>query len=217
MIPHPIRLIAVLLLLGVSSARSQTLNWGSLTGSNIVNSQGDPLDNTFLFELGAFDEGFVPDESDPGEWSAHWNVFDTASYSYSEDGGGYFTGSQDAQAVSSYSSLFAGMAAFLWIRNGDETEHFLSTSHSKLGGADWFFPALDPGCCPNGEVTTWSVSDLGGTVPLWGSQGDQHGGGNYTAPGPYDIQTHMIPEPSCLLLFSIGCGYFMTRRRRNHC
>jgi hypothetical protein len=216
MIPHPSRLIAALLLLGAITARSQTLNWGSLTGSDIVNSQGDPLDNTFLFELGAFDAGFIPEESNSGEWTAHWNVFDTAAYSYSTEGSGYFTGKQDVQAVSSYSSLFEGMTAYLWIRNGDETERFLATTSAEPGSVEWVFPNLVPGCCPNGEVTTWSVSNLASAVPVWGSQGDKHGAGDYFAPSPYDIQTHIVPEPSSVLLLMLGCGFFVNRRGRNH-
>lgn len=223
MIPHSTRLIAAVLFFGATIAHSQTLNWASLTGSDIVDSHGDPLDSTFVFELGAFDESFIPDETNVSEWSAHWNVFDstntlvggTAEYSYTAEGGGYFTGTRDVQAVTSYSSLFEGMTAYLWIRKGDLTEHFLATSTAKPGNAAWLFPTLDPGCCPNGEVTTWSVSNLGDDVPLWGSQWDQHGGGQSYSPGPYDIQTHMIPEPSGLFLLAMGCGFFVTRRRRS--
>jgi hypothetical protein len=207
--------IAALLLLGAMTARSQTVNWGSLTGSDIVDSHGDPLDNSYQFQLGAFGAGFIPDATNLGNWAAHWNVFDTANYSYSSEAGGYFTGTQDVQTVGSYPSLFEGLNAYLWIRNADETENFLATSSLIQGTADWVFPTLDPGCCPNGEVTTWSVSNLGSTVPVWGSQWDHHGAGEFIASGPYDLQTHAVPEPSGLLVLAMGCGLLVIHRRRS--
>lgn len=211
---HPAPLIAAIFLIGVVSARSQTLNWASLTGSDIVDSGGNPLDNTFVIELGAFDPVFVPTEANIDQWGNYWRVFDTADYSYSPATGGYFTGSVILQDVVSYDSLFAGLTAFLWIRNDSETEHFLATSTDKPGIAEWEFPALDPECCPSGSITTWSVSNFGTDVPLWGSQGDQHGGGEREAPGPFDIQTHVVPEPASALLALLGLGFAVTRRRR---
>lgn len=209
------RLIVALLLLGAMTARSQTVNWGSATESGIVDSHGDPLDEDFVFELGAFGAGFIPNAMNFGDWAANWTIFDTAAYSYSSETGAYFTGTRDAQTVGSYSSVFEGIDAYLWIRNGDQSENFLATSNTTLGAADWVFPTLDPGCCPNGDVTTWSVSNLGSGVPIWGSQRDEHGGGEFTAPGPFDLQTHAIPEPSGLLLLMMGCGFLVIRRRRN--
>lgn len=200
-------LIALVIALCSPASFSQTLNWGSLTNSTIVDSQGTPLDQTFVFELGAFDKTFTPSQSNINQWSNHWHTFDAASYAYNPTDLGYFTGTANLQDVSGYSSMFEGMSAFLWVRNSGQTEQFLATTPS------WSFPALDQGCCPT-DVTTWSVSNLVADVPLWGSHDDLHGGGNYTAPGPFDLQTHAVPEPGACLLALAGCGTLLLHRRR---
>lgn len=210
MISPVAKTLALLMFLGMATARSQTLNWASLTQSDIVDSYGDALDNTFVIQLGAFTEGFEPDTDNIGSWSTNWRVFDTADYSYSPEQLGYFTGTMDVQDVPSYSSLFAGLKAYIWIRNSSDTEYFLaSTSSGK-----WEFPALDPDCCPNGEVTTWSVSDLNTDSPVWGAQLGIQGGGESTAPSYFDIQTHAVPEPTFSLLLLLGSSFVMIRRRR---
>ncbi len=212
---HLAKLIAVFFGVSVFAAHSQTLNWSSLTGSDIVDSGGSPLDNSFVIELGTFDPTFVPDETNIDHWGDYWRVFDVADYSYSPLSGGYFTGTQDVQDVTDYASMLAGLSAYIWIYNDTKSEHFLASSSDKMGVPNWEFPALDPGCCPNGEVTTWSVSNFQNDVPVWGSQGDNHGGGEYSAPGPFDIQTHVVPEPASALLAMLGFSFALIRRRRD--
>lgn len=206
---HLAKLIALLFVFGAEAACSQTLNWASLSGSTIVDSKGDPLNTTFLFQLGTFDVGFMPNNTNIGQWTAKWHVFDTAAYSYNTTDLGYFTGTEDVQDVPAYASMFEGMKAYLWVRNDTQTEHFLASAST------WTFPIKDPGCCPNGLVTSWSVSDLGTGTPIWGSQGSHDGGGDFTSPGPYDVQTHVVPEAGSSLLALIGCGFALLRRRRH--
>ncbi len=203
-----LKLIALTLLLGVGPARSQTLNWSSLTGSEMADSQGEVLEgDTFLFELGAFEEGFVPDESNVGQWVENWRIFDMADYQYDElQVSAYFTGTANVQDVSQYTEMFEGLKAYIFIRDTSSSEFFLASSVS------WVFPDADPGCCPNGEVTTWSVSQLG--TPVWGGLMDERGGGDYSAQGPFDIQTHGVPEPGPAVLFLLGCASLMLQRRR---
>lgn len=210
---HTLKLMALILVFGGASARSQTLDWGSLTQSTIMDSQGAPLDNTFLFQLGTFDVDFTPTQTNLGQWSANWHTFATAAYSYDPDNLGYFTGTENVQDVSDYANMFQGLQAYLWIHNAADTEYLLATTSSDK----WKFPALDPDCCPTGEVTQWSVSDLGTDTPVWGSQLDYHGGGDYAGsilPYPYDLQTSAVPEPASSLLALLGGGLVMTRRRR---
>lgn len=207
---HILKLVALLLAFG-SSARSQTLDWGSLTQSTIVDSQGAPLDNTFLFQLGTFDVDFTPTQSNLGEWSANWHTFDTAAYSNDPINLGYFTGTENVQTVSDYVNMFQGLQAYLWIRNTADTEYLLATTSSEK----WTFPDLNPDCCPNGEVIQWSVSDLGTDAPIWGSQLDNHGGGTYDGSGgPYDLQTHVVPESGTSMLALLGGCLALIRRRR---
>lgn len=205
------KLIGLFFLIGTLSGNSQTLNWGSLTNSTIVDSQGAALDNTYLIQIGAFDTTFIPNGSNIAQWTDHWHAFDTADYSYNTTDLGYFTGTENLQNVTNYSSMFEGLTAYLLIRNTAKTEYFLATTEST---AEWKFPALDTGCCPTG-TTTWSVSNLAPDTPIWGGHDDKEGGGDYVAPGPFDLQTHAVPEPSVSLIAMLGCGFALMRRRRS--
>jgi hypothetical protein len=201
-------LIILITALFAKVSSGQTLNWGSLTNSTIVDSNGLVLDNTFLFELGAFDAGFTPEQSNIGDWSMHWHVLSVANYSYNPTDLGYFTGTVNLQDVPGYATIFEGLTAFIWVRNASLTEQFLGST------ASWVMPTLDTGCCPTG-VTTWSVSDLVSDTPVWGGHDNLQGGGNYTAPGPFDLQTHAIPEPGTCLMALLGCCAALMRRKRN--
>jgi hypothetical protein len=212
---HLSKLVALTFVFVSASASSQTLNWSSLTGSQIVDSQGDALDNTYVFELGAFDVGFTPNDSNLGTWGSKWHVFDTASYSNNAQDGGYFTGTENLQNVANYGSLFQGLTAYIWIRNTSNTEYFLASASAKPAIAEWKFQDLDPDCCANGEVTTWSVSNLDTDTPVWGSQLDHHSAGVFDGTGgPYDLQTHVVPEPSVSLLALLAGGLCLVRRRK---
>ena len=203
---HLTPLFALSFIVGTIDVHSQTLNWASFTNSTIVDSEGDPLDSTFLFQLGVFDASFVPEESNVGEWSGKWTTFDTADYSYNAVDLGHFAGSQVIQEVPNYAAMFQGLKAYLWIRNASGTEFFLASAVS------WTFPVAETDCCPTG-VTTWSISDFGTGTPIWGSQNGNDGAGEFT-PGPYELQTHAVPEPSFSLLGMVGCGVMLLRRHR---
>ncbi len=212
MTAHLAKFFGFAFLLAVSPLHGQTLNWSSLTGSTINDSQGDPLNNSYVFQLGTFGNNFVPTESNLPQWLANWQVFDTAAYSNNSTDLGFFTGTQNVQDVPQYASLFEGLKAYVFIYDAANTEYFLATTSSDA----WKFPVHDPGCCPTGEVT-WSISDLGTDTPLWGGQGDKDGPGEHDDPGPYDIQTHVVPEMTSSLLSLLGCAIFALRRRRQPC
>ena len=216
-------ILAFACLAGVPRLAAQQLNWGStvgaLDGSTIVDSTGAALDNTFVFELGAFLDGFTPDESNVDDWITNWRVFDQAAYN---SGDIYFTGTanmlddgtSDSPDQTSGAPSFEGLQAYIWIRNSDLAEE---GSEWLLTRADsWTFPTATPGCCDNQGVVEWSVSDLdSGDIPVWGNQGGYEGGGSYTTTGPYTLQTYtFVPEPSSLLLAAVS-GLLVFRRRRD--
>lgn len=213
-------LITVLLGLAAGRTHAQTLNWGSEFASSIVDSEGVVLDNAFVFEIGAFTAGFTPQESNVSDWSANWLVFDRASYSQEN---GYFTSAvhylNDGTSNSAYqspgASSFAGMEAFLWVRNSSDP--VVGTEWLLTRASNWVFPApnQNPDCCDT-EVIEWSVSDLTGTdVPVWGNQGGVLGGGSYTVTGSYDLQTHtFVPEPSSMMMIALAGSILTLRRRR---
>jgi MYXO-CTERM domain-containing protein len=208
-------LAALLIALSASRSGAQTLNWGSAAFSDLVDSHGDVLDSAFVFELGTFELGFTPTEDNFDNWFENWLIFDTADYNA---GNGVFTSVVHVQDVANYESLFEGMQAYIWVRNGTtpgpETEGFLATKTLATTTGTWVFPDLDPGCCPNGEVTQWSISQLGTEPPVWGNQGGIPGGGDYPDNGTYDLQTHVVPEPGACLLGLAGLAFALFRRRR---
>jgi hypothetical protein len=211
--------VAVFLAAG-TPLRAQTLNWGSAVFSQIVDSTGQTLDNTFVFEIGAFTEGFVPEESNVDSWLANWKVFDQAAYNQSI---GYFSstvhmlddGTSDSPEMSAGAPSFEGLSAYLWIRKGDDP---VEGSEWLLTRADnWTFPTATPGCCDKELPVQWSVSDLdGGDVPEWGKQGDVSGSGVSTSTGgPYTLQTFtFVPEPGTAMMSALGIGCLCLRRRR---
>lgn len=205
---------------------AQQIDWGSPVFSDLVDSEGNVLDQSFVFQLGAFDTGYDPSANDPADWLSHWEVFDEADYNGIEqpvdDGiSGYYTstanmepdGTSDSPEESPGAASFEGRQGFIWIRNGDTPES--GTEWLVVTSSSWIFPVADPGCCGSGLPLEWSSSDLSDVdVPLWGSQGGFSGPGEYTVTGPYTQQTFtFVPEPAPALLLGIG-GMVMTVRRR---
>jgi len=214
---------AVLLLITLGTPlHAQTLNWGSEIGTTIVDSDGDGVDDRFVFELGAFDLNFVPDETNYDLWFENWRMFDSTTYNPDF---GYYTSTvhiiSDLNGEGVYSSNpaaspenFSGLVAYLWIRNADlpgsETEWLL------VRADNWVFPITGGDCCDT-SVIEWSTSDLTGTnTPLYGSQGGVDGYGEWTFDSSTGLQTFtFVPEPSSAVLAALGALALLRRRRAN--
>ncbi len=220
----PLAACIALLLVLAARINAQTLNWGSLSGSDFADSSGLALDDTYVFELGAFASGFSPEEGNVDVWLTNWNVFDRAAYSA---GNGVFASSVESGLVMTDAGLsnstflshptiasFEGLDAYLWVRKGDTPTE--GSEWLLVRSVSWVFPTAVPGCCDNQGVVQWSLSDLGGTVPEWGNQGGVEGPGISTNPGSHDLQTYsFIPEPSTSVLFALTAMIAVFRRRRS--
>jgi len=189
---------------------AQTLTWGSAAFSDLVDSHGEVLGDTYVFELGTFGDTFIPNPSNVGDWETNWQPIRSANY---VETNGIFTDTFTLQEISDYQNLFAGMQAYIWVYNNTtpsmETEWFLA---SRTTGDPWVFPEIST-CCP-GPVTQWSITALGSESPVWGNQGGIPGGGNFPDNGTYDLQTHIVPEPSASLTAILGIAFLLLRRRR---
>lgn len=211
--------ITLSMIMSLSGLRGQTIEWGSEVFSQIVDSKGAALDNTYVFEVGIFASPFTPDEFNTESWYANWYAFDRAAYSASK---GYFTstvqmtddGTSSSQYLSPSAPSFEGLDAYIWARNSTTpsptTEWFLVKS------PEWVFPTATPGCCDNGIPVQWSIGDLTASdTPVWGSQMGKDGKGKFTSDGVYELQTFtFVPEPSAATLAFLFCGFFLTRRSR---
>jgi hypothetical protein len=216
------RILCAALLLAAASPliHAQTLNWGSPVDTVLVDSDGDGIDDSFVFELGAFNLEFTPDETNHEEWVLNWRVFDTATYNPAF---GYFTstvhvlsdvsGNVTSSNPNASPGNFAGLVAYLWIRNqdtpGENAEWLL------VRASNWTFPLTAGDCCDT-SVIEWSVSDLNtGNTPLYGSQGGTEGPGFHPHTSTSGLQTHtFIPEPSATALGAIAIAVTLLRRRR---
>lgn len=220
-------LCIALMCLAPSGVGAQNLNWGSPIFSDIVDSEGEVLDDSFIFQIGAFVGDFVPDGENTSDWLSYWQVFDGADYNGLEDPDdgvfGYFTASaamtddglSDSPDLSPLASSFEGMDAYLWIKNSNlavpGSEWFLARA------GDWVYPVAVPGCCDNEGLVEWSTSDLlVSDTPIWGSQGGTKGDGEYSTSGTHTVQTFtFVPEPSTAMLVGMFGGMMILRRRRS--
>ena len=202
---------------------AQTINWGSVMRSDLVDSDGQTLGDSYTFELGAFVPDFMPSETNIDDWVSHWRTFDRAEYNGIEqpvDDGyyGYFTGAvqmtEGGHSSSPYADLglnFQDLDAYIWIRNRTNpqpgTEWFLARATS------WAFPTYD--CCAT-DPLKWSVSNLTlSDVPLYGKQGTTQGLGVFTDATGHTLQTYtFIPEPSSAMLLALTGTLMVLRRRR---
>jgi hypothetical protein len=214
-------LAAVFVAFSAPQTHAQTLNWGVPVGEQLKDSNGDAIDDSYVFELGAFPLNFNHDEVDVGEWLTHWKVFDALTY---DPVFGFTTSSvfilSDVKSNSTKPGVstesFAGLNAYIWVRKGDQP---VAGSEWFVGRAiDWTFPTAADPCCPPSTTKEWSVSDLGpGETPEWGRQNDLPGRGESTFTGPLNgLQTHtFIPEPSSSLLLIFGAAGLVLARRRS--
>lgn len=56
------------------------VDWSSSAFSTHIQSDGTPLDATFIFELGAFADGFVPTAENTALWADYWRVAQRSTY-----------------------------------------------------------------------------------------------------------------------------------------
>jgi hypothetical protein len=202
----------------LGSASAGTLNWGDAVFDTLYDSYGVPLDDTFYFQLGFFENSFVPTSDNTSEWKLNWRVFDQAYFNLDLS---YYTSTTEIRSDGSSSSPyalnganFAGQVAYLWVRNSDDAVHgsewFLARHET------WVFPSASAGCCDNELPVEWSLSDLDHTeVPVWGAQDGTIGAGKYTITGDYALQTFRVaPEPSSVLMAACAGVLTLLRRRR---
>jgi len=221
--------ILALLVLGLSNADSQTLNWGSPFSesftSNLADSQGNALNDTYTFEIGTFGDGFNPNAANAADWYTHWKAFDAASFSEGtfDPATGYVTATADMNPsgfstspdATSNTFNFSGLEAFLWVRNSNSPG--TNSEWALVRAGSWTFPTADPECCPSEFPVNWSVSDLTSEVPVYGGQGGIQGDGVHSVSGSYFIQTYTfaaVPEPSAVLMIGMA-ALALARRRRS--
>jgi hypothetical protein len=224
--------VAGCLLLSTGRASAATIYWGSSTNDLLFDSAGNPLDDSFTFELGTFGS-FLPDASNVDQWLSNWKILDRliapAASGWNSDQS-FFSGSLAIQADGTSSRgidlgttfVFSqGEQAYIWVYNSlailPGSEWALVTNDSSYGNAtdDWVVPALpDPcGCGSGADSLEWRLSFA--TVPEYGGVNDEYGEGDVSVvPPTFSLQTATIPEPSTTFLLLTAAGLLFHRRSR---
>jgi hypothetical protein len=121
---------------GLLSAFAGQVNWSSAAFSGHQSSDGISLDDSFVFELGAFADGFVPSAGNVEEWASHWRAAQRTAYNPETQ---FFAASFVVET--NEPPFSADAQGYFWGRSLDRPgEWFLATDASwtwpLAGGAD---------------------------------------------------------------------------------
>lgn len=215
------KLLCILFALTAASASARTISWRSGIGDDLFNSSGLSLDDSFTFELGAFDAGFTPDATNYGDWSSRWHAFGQATFEPLlgngwEPGLQYFTKdttvlggqlSSESPPLASY-AFTAGTQAWLWVYDSKTVAP--TSEWALVGGTTWTFPASD---LLNLTPVVWELNSADRVV--WGGANSLRTDGIFTAtPAVFDLQTAAVPEPAGVFLLGLAGWMVGLRRRR---
>lgn len=220
---------------GTSGASAASIAWSSDVGSLLYQADGSTLDASFTFELGTFTAGFIPTEYNLADWAANWKLFDQAhAPNPNPDTNGewnpvdqFFVGGADVngsgQSTSpeaSPSTIFnEGEQLYIWAFNSktldpQNTEWALITRtqpdpFTTPAYNDWLIPAQS-------VVDTQTLHLNEADLVVFGGLHNVDGPGTFDVgnkPASFQLQTHVVPEPSsALLIAAIG---LMARLRRS--
>lgn len=205
-------------------SEASTIFWGTRPNDLLYDSEGNMLDATFVFELGTFSPGFVPDASNLDQWSANWLIFDAAIA-----GSGWspanqeVTGTVEHTATSGSTSPFAtpgatfdqGAPAYLWVYNSKDlnTNPEWALLLDVDNGANTYYPWEFPDPTLTGDSFDWQTQDV--DTAIFGGVNGTRAAGDFTAlPATFTIQTAVVPEPGSALLLVLGALATYRRCRR---
>lgn len=221
-----------------STVLAGNVQWGGALGSTVANyeSDGDELENDIgdvIFELGIFEDGFVPTRENAADWEANWLAFTGTGRDelYGTGAQPTFFGADSTAPVaignkpgeSSNADFPIDSRVYIWGYN---------TQDISTEPAEWFLVTGDDGTDTGASDTNWVVpSDEGGNgafTLVWDINNASTAivgriddtvtdptPGVSVAPvlGQDDIQFAVIPEPSSFLLTLLGLSLAMRRSR----
>ena len=140
------------------------INFQSDFPVNVIDSQGATITDSmgYMFQLGAFDNGFIPTYSNMNQWAANWVIFTELSYSQPALGDdppvpGYFIAGQaelekdglagDPADVGGYSSYYDVLQGDLFHDAANHNEALVAGSTFDFSGQQgylWIFDSNDP-------------------------------------------------------------------------
>ncbi len=208
-----------------------SINFGSTINAANLRSDGSDMDVTFTFQMGVFEEGFLPVSGNLNQWLQRWIPLSdengdpaSAPYLTINIGGGIFSNNFEGTAqitdnVTNPSDPFApGTDSYLWgynVRQGVGMGEWILLSNNS-----WKLPVVDPASNELPPNRDWAVADTGTTAilgsvnpdyaPFGGQQQEAH-----MQTEAVDLTLLSIPEPSvaALLFVVLGCLSLIRRRR----
>ena len=155
----------------VSSLAASQIHWFCDLRSWNVHSDGYPLKEDFVFELGVFRDGFVPTKENRSQWSDHWVAAQRTTYHAPHR---WFNAVHTVRINSA--PFTSNTPGYIWGFQGDghEGEWIL------LGRSNWRWPAANEG---NLFPLKWRASDA--TVVLAGQIGDG---------ASFDLKTEIVRD-----------------------
>lgn len=222
------------LLCAFSTVEARTVFWGGPTDAVLYQSDGvTPVDSSFTFLLGSFNDSFDPLSNGLETWATNFRTFDQAYYN---DTTNFFSSSANmldtglSDGVNADPTFdFREKRLYLWVFNSNYFNPLepTTTESALFTGNTWVLPP--EGNCGCGEdnlplefyVSNMTNAIIGNVDPDYDGSNPPIVGplGSYTAPvGAYDFQTHsftVVPEPSVTLLGTLSLLGLVLRRKRS--
>lgn len=157
---HQLRTLALLattaFALILSQATGAQINWGNRPFTDNQTSQDIPLSDHFVFELGIFEDGFVPTVANTAEWADHWRVADRVTYNPENS---FFSGSYTQEL--NLAPLEQGRRGYIWgYRHDDDPRQ----EWILVSDPDWLWPEANPLTFPISWLIAESNSQIVGQV-----------------------------------------------------
>jgi len=127
--PFCLWLLPVIIIGLVTESDSETINFYNPPGQTNLTSANQPMDGSFVFQLGVFKDGFIPSRNNIHQWTSKWAVAMPAAYD---------TGTKAFEefhsVLSNADPFFIGTAAYVWGKrsgtSGDEWILFRNSNWS---------------------------------------------------------------------------------------
>jgi hypothetical protein len=222
------------------SASASTVFWYSAFNDLLYDSNGQPLNGTYSFEIGTFG-AFVPTYQNVDQWEANWKVFDrtfdptpldpndgdpegwnvldqffTATVGFTETPANPLLGTSDSTDANPSHTFAMNEQVYLWAYNSKlivpTSEWALVTDLDLLGnvGSPWLIPD------PTDALGTydWQLADADAAI-IGGVNGIQSDGGFNATPPAFSLQTAVVPEPGSIILLLAAAAAHVIRRARH--
>ena len=126
------RLLIVVSWLAGTASRAETIKWFCAPGSTNLTSSNAPMGAAFNFELGVFNNNFVPTAANVAQWATNWAPAQRVAYSGTNN---YFIG--QCNVVNNTAPFTVGKAAYVWgFQTGASASEWI-----LLSDPDWTWPS----------------------------------------------------------------------------